>query len=56
MKGRARNDLKQGIRTLPFERTAVITYQILSDEVEVLNIFYGGRDWEVIVSSMSSDE
>jgi toxin ParE1/3/4 len=56
LKGRARDDLKQGVRTLPFERTAVIAYRVLTGEVEVLNIFYGGRDWEAIVSSMSSDE
>ena len=56
LKGRARNDLKQGVRTLPFERSAVIAYRVLTDEVEVLNFFYGGRDWEVIVSGMSSDE
>ena len=56
LKGRARDDLQQGVRTLPFERIAVITYRVLPDEVEVLNIFYGGRDWETIVSGMSSDE
>jgi toxin ParE1/3/4 len=53
LKGRARDDLKQGVRTLPFERIAVITYRVLTDEVEVLNIFYGGRDWETIVTDMS---
>lgn len=46
MQGRARDDLKQGVRILPFERTAVIAYRILSDEVEVINIFYAGRDYE----------
>ena len=56
LKGRSRNDLKQGVRTLPFEHTAVITYRVLSDEVEVLNIFYGGRDWEAIVANQHSEE
>ncbi|MGH6907472.1 MAG: type II toxin-antitoxin system RelE/ParE family toxin [Aestuariivirga sp.] len=46
MKGRARNDLKQGVRILPFERVAIIAYRILGDEVEVLNVFYKGRDYE----------
>jgi toxin ParE1/3/4 len=55
LKGRARDDLKQGVRTLPFERTAVITYRVLSDEVEVLNIFYGGCDWETIVADVSGE-
>jgi toxin ParE1/3/4 len=55
LKGRARDDLKQGVRTLPFERIAVITYRVLPDKVEVLNIFYGGRDWEAIVGDMSDE-
>ena len=44
MKGRARDDLQPGVRILPFERIAVIAYRILADAVEVINIFYGGRD------------
>jgi toxin ParE1/3/4 len=48
MRGKARNDLIKGLRVMPFERVAVITYRVRKDEVEVLNIFYGGRDWEAI--------
>ncbi len=55
LKGRARNDLLQGLRILSFERKAVVAYRVLADEVEVTNIFYGGRDWEVIISD-SADE
>lgn len=56
LKGRARDDLQQGVRTLPLERIAVITYRVLPDEVEVLNIFYGGRDWEAVISGPNSME
>ena len=55
LKGRARDDLQQGVRILAFERKAVIVYRVLADEVEVTNIFYGGRDWEAIISD-SPDE
>ena len=54
MKGRARNDLKQGVRVLPFDRVAIIAYRILADEVDVLNIFYAGRDYEA--SLIQDDE
>lgn len=50
MKGVARDDLCQGLRILAFERKAVIAYRVLVDAVEVTNIFYGGRDWEAIIS------
>lgn len=49
MKGRARDDLQPGIRILPFERTAIIAYRILADAVEVIAIFYGGRDYEALL-------
>ncbi len=49
LKGRARDDLQPGVRILPFERAAIIAYRILDDSVEVINIFYGGRDYEALL-------
>ena len=46
--GRARDDLEPGIRTVPFERSAVILYRVEMDRVEIVNIFYGGRDYEAL--------
>lgn len=46
--GTARDDLAPGLRTVPFERRAVIAYRISGDVVEITNIFYGGRDFEAI--------
>jgi len=46
LKGRARDDLLRGVRILPFEHTAVIAYRITASEIEVLNVFYAGRDYE----------
>jgi toxin ParE1/3/4 len=54
LKGRARDDLRQGVRTVAFERKAVIAYRVLANEVEVTNIFYGGRDWEAIISDSAN--
>lgn len=44
--GRPRDDLEPGLRTVPFEHTAVIAYRVEADRVRVTNIFYGGRDFE----------
>ena len=46
--GRARDDLQSGLRTIPFERSAVIAYTIEGDCVWITNIFYGGRDYEAL--------
>ena len=47
--GRDRSDLKPGLRTIPFERSAVVAYFVESDAIIVTNIFYGGQDFEAIL-------
>lgn len=47
--GMLRADLGAGIRTTPFERSAMITYRTHDDAVEILNVFYGGRDYETLM-------
>jgi toxin ParE1/3/4 len=46
--GRSRDDLWPGLRTMPFERSAVIAYRVLDDRVQIVNVFYGGRDYEAL--------
>lgn len=44
--GRPRDDLRPGLRTVPFEHSAVIAYVIEDGRILVTNIFHGGRDVE----------
>jgi len=53
--GRPRNDLAEGLRTVPFEHSAVIAY-VLDTTVEITNIFYGGRDYEALYHEDPSEE
>ncbi len=46
--GRPRDDLLPGLRTVPFEDSAVIAYVVRDDRVEIVDIFYGGRDYEAL--------
>lgn len=46
--GIARDDLVPGLRLTSFERTAVIAYVIDGDAVRIVNVFYGGRDYEAL--------
>jgi toxin ParE1/3/4 len=48
--GRARPDLRPGLRVIPYGRSVVITYRVTGDMIEVLRIFYGGQDYETIMS------
>jgi toxin ParE1/3/4 len=48
--GRARPDLRAGLHVIPYGRSVVIAYQVAGDTIEILRIFYGGQDYETIMS------
>jgi toxin ParE1/3/4 len=48
--GRARPDLRKGLRVVPYGRSVVIAYQLTADVVEVLRVFYGGQNYETIMA------
>src|SRR6195256_2808824 len=54
-RGIRRDDIRMGLRTIGFERRAMIAFQIVDAEVVVLRILYGGRDLDHALSGASSD-
>jgi toxin ParE1/3/4 len=48
-RGTPRNDLFPGLRTVGFERKSLIVYLVQGDDVVIVNIFHGGRDWEAAI-------
>ena len=45
-RGRRRNDIRPGLRTITMERRVTIVYRVLRSRVEIVTIAYGGRDFE----------
>lgn len=45
-RGMKRDDLAPGLRTLGFERRAVIAFRVLEDEVRIVRVLYGGREFD----------
>lgn len=45
--GRSREDLYPGLRTVPFERSAIIAY-VVRDAVEITNVFHSREDYEAL--------
>ena len=43
-RGRQRDELGEGLRSIAFERRATILYRIEADEVVVLRVHHAGRD------------
>jgi toxin ParE1/3/4 len=54
--GRPRDDLERGLRTVAFERRAVVTYKLESNCVRIVNVFYGGRDYEALYGGSKKDQ
>ena len=48
--GVARDDLGPGIRMAVFEKSIVILYVIAGNTVRITNVFFGGRDYETLVT------
>jgi len=55
LRGHARDDIRPGLRTLDFERRAVIVYQVLAQEVVIVRISYGGQDYERKLLAQASE-
>jgi toxin ParE1/3/4 len=48
--GRARDDLRPGLRLVAFERRVVIAYALRETRNDVLRILYRGRDVDALLS------
>ena len=45
-RGRRRDDILPGFRTIAFERRVTIGFRVLKKQVQIITIAYGGRDFE----------
>lgn len=46
---RARDDIRPGLRATGFRRRAVIAFAVTDEVIEILGIYYGGRDYESLL-------
>ena len=51
MIGVAREDIRPGLRVVGFRRRITIAFAIAEETVEILDIYYGGRDYETLLSA-----
>jgi toxin ParE1/3/4 len=49
-RGTRRDDLRPGLRIIGFERRMTIAFHVTADRVTIDRVFYGGRDWETLLS------
>lgn len=46
MRGSARDDVLPGLRIVGFERRVTVAFLVRDEDVVILRLFCGGRDWE----------
>lgn len=49
-RGRSRDDIRPGLRTIGFRRRVVIAYAVVGQGVLIVGVFYGGRDYEAVLT------
>lgn len=49
-RGRSRDDIRPGLRTIGFRRRVVIAYAVVDEVTLIVGIFYGGRNYEVALA------
>ncbi|MFA5966405.1 MAG: type II toxin-antitoxin system RelE/ParE family toxin [Sphingomonas sp.] len=49
-RGTARDDIRPGLRTIGWRRRVTIAFVVEEREVVVIGVFYGGRDFETLLS------
>lgn len=58
--GRARDDVRPGMRTITFKKRTLVAYEVdqSSDEVvvNILGVFHGGQNWEAALSADEDSE
>lgn len=50
-RGRARDDIGSGLRTVGFKRRVVIAFAVFGHAVVIVGVFYGGRDYEAVLGA-----
>jgi toxin ParE1/3/4 len=54
-RGKRHDDISPGLRTIGFERRVTVAFCVSKEEVVIVRIFYGGRDYETLLRVMGGD-
>jgi len=55
LRGARRDDIRPGLRVTNYKGRAVIAFDVSSERVNVIGIFYGGQDYETTFNLPESD-
>ena len=50
-RGTRRDDVRPGLRVTNYKKRAVIAFEVDTDRVSIIGVFYGGQDYESLLQS-----
>ena len=56
LRGTMRDDVRPGLRITHYKKRTVIAFAVDGEQVSILGVFYGGRDYESILQESSDGE
>lgn len=54
-RGRERDDIRPGLRTIGFRRRAIVAFAVAEPVVVIVGVFYGGQDYESHLTDIASE-
>jgi len=54
-RGTRRDDVRPGLRVTNYKKRAVIAFDVDTDRVSIIGVFYGGQDYETLLQSDLDD-
>jgi len=51
LRGTSRADLRPGLRIVNYKKRVAIAFQVQDRKVTIISIFYGGQDYETLLSN-----
>lgn len=55
-RGRRRDDLLLGLRVTHYRKRTVIAFDVKDEQVSIVGVFYGGRDYESTLRDDAADD
>lgn len=55
LRGARRDDIRPGLRITNYKGRAVIAFDVSSERVAIIGVFYGGQDYETSLNPPDSD-
>jgi len=56
LRGSPRDDIRSGIRTIPYKKRVLIAYTVEESQVLILGVYHGGQDYEALIRDLDHED